>query len=43
MLFLSAHNSSDSIVAFNSTLRYQDDKRNVDNLYLEQMLSQICH
>ena len=35
MLFLSVHNLSDYIAAFNSTLRYIDDKLNVDNFYFK--------
>ena len=41
MLSLSDNNQTDIIDACNSTARYLDDLLNIDNPYLEQMVSQI--
>ena len=41
MLSLSDNNQADLVKAFNSTSRYLDDLLNIDNLYFEQMVSQI--
>ena len=41
MLFLSKNNQTDIIVAFSSISRCLDDLLNIDNPYLEQMVSQI--
>ena len=41
MLSLSDNNQLDIIEAFNSTSRYLDDLRNIDNPYFEQMVGQI--
>ena len=41
MLSLSDNNQADVVEAFNSTSRYLDDLLNIDNLYFEQMVSQI--
>ena len=41
MLFLSENNQADIVEAFNSTSSYLDDFLNIDNLYFEQMVSQI--
>ena len=41
MLSLSDNDETDIIEAFNSTSRYLDDLRNIDNPYFEQMVGQI--
>ena len=41
MLSLTDNNQADEIGAFKSTFRYLDDLLNIDNPYLEQMVSQI--
>ena len=41
MLSLSDNNQADFVKAFNSTSRYLDDLLNIDNIYFEQMGSQI--
>ena len=38
MLSLSHNNQTDIVEAFNSTSKYLDDLRNIDNLYFEQMV-----
>ena len=43
MLSLSDNNQADVDEAFNSTSRYLHDLLNIDNPYLEQMVSQIYH
>ena len=41
MVSLSDNNQTDIIEAFNSTVRYYDDLRHIDNLYFDQMVGQI--
>ena len=41
MLSLSDNNQADVVEAFNSTPIYLDDLLNINNPYLEQMVSQI--
>ena len=41
MLSISDNNQADVIEAFNSTLRHLDDLFDIDNPYLQQMVSQI--
>ena len=41
MTSLSDDNQADIIEAFNSTSRYLDDLRNIDNLYFKGMVNQI--
>ena len=41
MLSLTDNDQTDIIEAFNSTSRYLDDLRNIDNLYFEHMVGQI--
>ena len=41
MLSLSGCIQADGVDPFNSTSRYLDDLLNIDNLYFEQMVSQI--
>ena len=38
---LSPENQADIIEAFNSTSRYLDDLLNIDNIYFEQMVSNV--
>ena len=41
MLFFSDNNQADIVEAFNTTSKYLDDLREIDNPYFEQMVSQI--
>ena len=41
VLSLADNNQADVVGAFKSTSRYLDDLLNIDNLYFEQMVSQI--
>ena len=41
MKCLSRENQTDSIEAFNSTLRYLDDLLDIDNIYFDQMVDRI--
>ena len=41
MLSPSDNDQADVVEAFNSTSRYLDDLVNIDNLYFEQIVSQI--
>ena len=41
MMFLSDDNQADVIDAFNTTSRYLDDILNIDNIYFDNMVSQI--
>ena len=41
MMFLSDDKQADVIDAFNTTSRYLDDILNIDNVYLDNMVSQI--
>ena len=42
MMSLSDDKQADVIGAFNTTSRYLDDFLNVDNVYFDNMFSQIC-
>ena len=41
MMFLSDDKQADVIDAFNTTSRYLDDILNIDNVYFDNMVSQI--
>ena len=42
MMSLSDDKQADVILAFNTTSRYFDDMLNINNVYFDNMVSQIC-